>query len=74
MTKTAIVQFNDINNSSIKALAEKLQWKVDWYIFDETADREFELKEICEHYDEVYECIDVNKFKGVKAKINENDI
>lgn len=58
--KVAVAQFGGANAAEI---FERIIIKdVDWYLFDETADREFEIKELKQHYDKVY----VGKFEEIK--------
>lgn len=54
----AVAQFNDANSSVIESAITALG-KIGghWYIFDETADKEFELKLLCDNYDLVFEYI-----------------
>ena len=50
----AIVQFGEINGLD-NGLITPITANIDWYYFDETADREFEIKDLKEHYDIVLE-------------------
>ena len=73
-TKIAIVQFGyKPREEEIKANSKILTRRgiVDWYFFDETADRDFEIAALRPHYDFIYECIDIENFKEIK---NEKDI
>lgn len=54
--KIAVAQFGESNNPDILQLSSCLTaLGIKWYYFDETADREFELKDLKEHYDIVFE-------------------
>lgn len=46
----AIVQFGEIKGLDSKFIVP-IAANVDWYYFDKTADREFEIKDLKEHYD-----------------------
>lgn len=48
--KIAVVEFGSGEAESTVIVKD-----VDWYIFDETADKDFEIKLLCENYDRVYE-------------------
>lgn len=54
----AVAQFNDANSPAIESVIAALG-KIGgcWYIFDETADKEFELKLLCDNYDLVFEYV-----------------
>lgn len=57
--KIAIAQFGNPDDEVIKEMAEAMTEKgIHWYYFDETADEEFELNELCAHYPVVFKCID----------------
>ncbi len=65
--KFAVVQFGNINNEELIEIAKEITKEgVRWYVFDETADREFELDLLREHYDIIYECIDKSNFVEIK--------
>lgn len=67
-TKMAIIQFgHKPNEEELKELSKQLSIKkiADWYYFDKTADREFEVAALRPHYDIVYECIDIENFYEV---------
>lgn len=73
-TKIAIVQFgHKPREEELKANSRILTRRgiVDWYFFDETADRDFEVAALRPHYDFIYECIDIENFEEIK---NEKDI
>ena len=52
--KIAVAQFKEIGNLDEMTRATTAAG-IDWYYFDETADREFEIKDLKEHYDIVLE-------------------
>jgi hypothetical protein len=37
-----------------------------WYYFDKTADEEFELNQLCEHYKVVFKCYESKYMEKVK--------
>ena len=56
-TKIAIAQFGNPDDEDIKEMAQAASEKgIHWYYFDETADKNFELQQLCEHYDIVFTC------------------
>ncbi len=58
--KVAVAQFDGANATEV---FENIVLKdVDWYLFDETADKEFELSQLCKNYDKVF----VGKFEEIK--------
>ena len=58
-TKIAIAQFGNLDDEDIIEMAQAASEKgIHWYYFDETADRDFELQQLCEHYDIVFTCSD----------------
>lgn len=58
--KVAIAQFEGANAAII---FENIVLKdVDWYLFDETADVEFELAQLKNNYDKVF----IGKFEEIK--------
>ena len=67
-TKIAVVQFgrkpNDEELEKI-AIALAREGLAHWYFFEETADKEFEIKELKTHYNFVYECVDTENFYEV---------
>lgn len=55
-TKVAVAQFEAADDPAIMQLASEIgKLGVHWYIFDKTANREFEIKDLKEHYDIVLE-------------------
>ena len=56
-TKIAIAQFGNLDDEDIIEMAQAASEKgIHWYYFDETADKNFELQQLCEHYDIVFTC------------------
>ena len=53
-TKIAIAQFGNPDDEDMAQAANEKG--IHWYYFDETADKEFELQQLCEHYDIVFTC------------------
>lgn len=65
--KFAVAQFGAAEDPELMILASEIGKKdVDWYLFDETADKEFELRQLKEHYDFVYWCEDAHNFTEVR--------
>lgn len=63
-TKIAIAQFGNPDDEDMaKAASEK---GMHWYYFDETADKEFELQQLCEHYDIVFTRSDKDYMEKIK--------
>lgn len=65
-TKIAIVQFGNLEDKEIKQIAKELKGQVDWYIFEEDADYNFEIKNLYEDYDAIFECINKDNFEEIK--------
>ena len=62
--KTAIAQFGNPDDAELKEMAQKASEKgIHWYYFDETADEDFELEQLCEHYNIIYKCYE-SKYMG----------
>ena len=58
LTKVAVVQFEETEERDISYLSSWLgKIGIDWYYFDKTADRDFEIKDLKEHYDIVLEVL-----------------
>ena len=56
-TKIAIAQFGNPDDEDIKEMSQAASEKrIHWYYFDETADKDFELQQLCEHYNIVFTC------------------
>lgn len=64
--KMAIVQFGNLEDKEIKQIAKELKGQVDWYIFEEDADYNFEIKNLYEDYDAIFECINKDNFEEIK--------
>lgn len=58
LTKVAVVQFGETEGRDMTNLSGWLsKIGIDWYYFDKTADRDFEIKDLKEHYDIVLEVL-----------------
>ena len=64
--KMAVVQFGNLEDKEIKQIAKELKGQVDWYIFEEDADYNFEIKNLYEHYDAIFECLNKDNFEEIK--------
>ena len=65
--KIAIAQFGNPDDEDIKEMAQAVSEKgIHWYYFDETADKHFELQELCEHYDIVFTCSEKDYMEKIK--------
>ena len=65
--KLAIAQFGNTDDEVLKEIAQKLSEKgIHWYCFNETADEEFELKQLCEHYNIVFKCYESKYMEKIK--------
>ena len=65
--KIAIAQFGNLDDVELKEMAQKASEKrIHWYYFDETADEDFELEQLCEHYNIVYKCYESKYMERVK--------
>jgi hypothetical protein len=68
-TKIAIVQFgHKKNEEELQKITRQLAREelAHWYYFDETADEEFELEQLCEHYRIVFKCYESKYMERVK--------
>lgn len=66
-TKIAIAQFGNLDDEDIKEMAQAVSEKgIHWYYFDETADKDFELRQLCEHYDIVFTCSEKDYMEKIK--------
>ena len=66
-TKIAIAQFGNLDDEDIIEMAQAASEKgIHWYYFDETADRDFELQQLCEHYDIVFTCSENDYMEKIK--------
>lgn len=55
-TKIAVAQFGNPDDEELIIMAKEFSEQgIHWYYFDETADKEFELAQLCEHYDMVFD-------------------
>ena len=65
--KIAIAQFDNQDDEDIKEMAQAVSEKgIHWYYFDETADEDFELQQLCEHYDIVFTCSENDYMEKIK--------
>ena len=66
-TKIAIAQFGNPDDEDIKEMAQAASEKgIHWYYFDETTDKNFELQQLCEHYDIVFTCSEKDYMEQIK--------
>lgn len=66
-TKIAIAQFGNLDDEDIIEMAQAASEKgIHWYYFDETADRDFESQQLCEHYDIVLTCSEKDCMEKIK--------
>lgn len=66
-TKVAIVQFGNPDDEKLKKMTQSVSEKgIHWYYFDETADEEFEIEQLCEHYNIVFKCYDDLHMEKIK--------
>ena len=66
-TKIAVAQFGNPDDAQLKEMAQAASEKgMHWYYFDETADKNFELQQLCEHYDIVFTCSDKDYMEQIK--------
>ena len=65
--KIAIAQFGNPDDAELKEMAQAAFEKgKPWYYFDKMADEEFELKQLCEHYNIVFKCYESKYMEKVK--------
>ena len=65
--KIAVAQFGNPDDEVLKEMAQKASEKgIHWYYFDETADEDFEIKQLCEHYSIVLKCYDSLYMEKIK--------
>lgn len=63
----AIAQFGNPDDEVLKEMAKAMSEKgMHWYYFDKTADEEFELNQLCEHYRIVFKCYESKYMERVK--------
>ena len=66
-TKIAVAQFGNPDDAQLKEMAQAASEKgMHWYYFDETADEDFELQQLCEHYDIVFTCSENDYMEKIK--------
>ena len=66
-TKIAIAQFGSPDDEDIKEMAKVASEKgIHWYYFNETADKNFELRQLCEHYNMVFTCSEKDYMEQIK--------
>lgn len=66
-TKIAVAQFGNPDDAQLKEMAQTASEKgMHWYYFDETADEDFELQQLCEHYDIVFTCSENDYMEKIK--------
>lgn len=66
-TKIAIAQFGNPDDEDIKEMSQAASEKgIHWYYFNETADRDFELQQLCEHYNIVFTCSEKDCMEKIK--------
>lgn len=66
-TKIAIAQFSNPDDEDIIEMAQAASKKgIHWYYFDKTADKVFELQQLCEHYDIVFTCSEKDYMEKIK--------
>ena len=64
--KIAVVQFGNLEDKDVMAIAKEMSKEVDWYIFEDDADYRFEVKTLYEHYDMILECVNKDNFEEIK--------
>lgn len=63
-TKIAVAQFGNPDDVQLKKIARTASEKgIHWYYFDEAADEDFEIKQLCEHYNIVFKYYNMEKIK-----------
>ena len=66
-TKIAVAQFGNLDDAKLKQKAQNASEKgIHWYYFDEMADEDFELQQLCEHYNIVFKCYDSLYMEKIK--------
>ena len=66
-TKIAIAQFGNPDDKDIKEMSQAASEKgIHWYYFNETADKDFELQQLCEHYNIVFTCSEKDCMEKIK--------
>jgi hypothetical protein len=65
--KIAIAQFGNPDDVELKEMTQATSEKgIHWYYFDETADEDFEIEQLCEHYNIVFKCYKSKYMEKVK--------
>lgn len=63
----AIAQFGNLDNVQLKEMAQAATEKgIHWYYFDETADEDFEIEQLCKHYNIVFKCYESKYMEKIK--------
>lgn len=63
----AVAQFGNPDDVELKQKAQNASEKgIHWYYFGETADENFELEQLCEHYNIVFKCYESKYMEKVK--------
>ena len=66
-TKIAVAQFGNPDDATLQEMVQAASEKgMHWYYFDETADEDFELQQLCEHYDIVFTCSENDYMEKIK--------
>ena len=67
MDEIAVAQFGNLEDEELKKIFKNANQKgIHWYYFDKTADEEFELNQLCEHYKVVFKCYESKYMEKVK--------
>jgi hypothetical protein len=67
MDEIAVAQFGNLEDEELKKLVKNANQKgIHWYYFDKTADEEFELNQLCEHYKVVFKCYESKYMEKIK--------
>ena len=66
-TKIAIAQFGNLEDAELKQMAQNVSEKgIHWYYFDKTADEDFEIEQLREHYNIVFKCYESKYMEKIK--------
>ena len=66
-TKIAVAQFGNPDDATLKEMAQAASEKgMHWYYFDKTADEDFEIEQLCEHYNIVFKCYESQYMEKIK--------
>ena len=52
--ENAVAQFGGADDPVTQGIAAKTANDIHWYLFDEDADKEFEIRVLCENYKNVF--------------------